>query len=410
MGEAKGYEAPLDEQPIQEFWQRVRFAFTRVESYRHAQSYVKGLLLDVERKNNWQLAEALGMDKPYRLQNFIRRGSWEEEQVLDTLLDFQGEQLGKANGDLILDETGLFKRGEHSAGVKPQYCGVTGQIDNCQVGVFLAYATTTQQVLLDRDLYLPEDWLADPARCREAGIPKGTLFLTKPQLAMKQLRRAFDHGFAPTWVLGDEVYGRDPALRSFLEAREQPYVLTCDRTTVVERKGKRQVAKLLAQKLPDKAWKPLLCGQGSKGSRWYEWAWVKLDGLVGSELRPGNGLKQCLMFRRPLGSKDPEEIRYYLVYAPLGTSLEAAVVGAGKRWAIEQCFETGKGELGLDQYEVRKYVAWYRHMTLVLVAYAWLVALQKEEENQEKEAREKWWKKNSEENVAGVHSQSLSSV
>jgi len=338
--------------------------FRRREAHETARLYVKALLSRAERKNAWGLAEAAGKPAPYCFQHLLLRARWDEEAVRDDVLAYARERLGEG-GVLIVDETGFLKKGEKSAGVARQYSGTAGRIENCQVGVFLAYQTPRGHALIDRALYLPEEWMQSRPRRQEAGVPDAVTFRTKTQLAHAMILRAFEAGLRPSWVTGDEVYGRDGELRRFLEQRHQRYVLAVAANTYVWRGFIQVKAGRVVSELKSADWTRLSAGAGSKGPRLYDWALVRVNSHTGT-------LARWLLFRRSLA--DPTDVAHYLVHAPANTSLETMVKAAGSRWPVEECFESGKGEVGLADYEVRSYTGWYRHMTLCLVAHAYLAA------------------------------------
>jgi SRSO17 transposase len=349
---------------------RLAPGFARVESRRRALAYVQGLLSPVERKNGWQLAEAAGDATPYGVQHLLGRAVWDADAVRDAVRAYAVAQLADPDAILAIDETGFVKKGAHSVGVQRQYSGTAGRIENCQVGVFLAYASPRGHAFVDRDLYLPKEWADDPARCRAAGVPAGTGFQTKPRLARAMLARALDAGVPFGWVTGDEVYGGDRRLRVWLEERGVAHVLAIKRTEplwAATARGPAQVAaaKLVAA-LADEAWVRLSAGDGAKGPRWYDWAWVPIRPLRA----PGTG--HWLLVRRSLS--DPTDLAYYVCFGPASTSLADLARVAGRRWAIEQALEEAKGEVGLDQYEVRSWAGWYRHITLAMAAHAFLAA------------------------------------
>jgi SRSO17 transposase len=265
---------------------------------------------------------------------------------------------------LVIDETGFVKKGTHSAGVQRQYSGTAGRIENCQVGVFLAYATPRGRTFLDRALYLPLSWLQDRARCERVGIPADATFMTKPQLALQMLERALDAGVPAAWVLGDEVYGDDSKVRRWLEERRQAYVLAVSNQHRIWKDMRQLKVRELLKQVPTEGWQRLSAGDGSKGPRWYDWAFER---FLGTKPR---GWQRGILFRRSL--TDPTDIAYYAVFARSKVSLQAIVHAAGARWAIEESFESAKGEVGLDQYEVRSWTGWYRHITLALWAHAFL--------------------------------------
>lgn len=344
---------------------RVGTQFTRREARDHAAAYLRGLLATVERKNGWQLAEAVGDDTPYALQHLLGRAVWDADAARDDLRAYVVEHLGDRRGVLVVDETGFLKKGTHSVGVQRQYSGTAGRIENCQVGVFLAYATPRGRTFLDRALYLPASWTDDPARCARAGVPRTTVFATKPALARQMLARALDAGVPAAWVTGDEVYGNDRRLCGALEGRRQPYVLavTCQR--LVFHDGARREVRDIAPRLPASAWHRLSAGAGAKGPRRYDWAYLRF----GRAAAP-RGFQRGILFRRSL--HDRTEVAYYTVLARAAAALPDLVAVAGARWAVEECFESAKGEVGLDQYEVRNWPGWHRHITLALWAHAFL--------------------------------------
>jgi SRSO17 transposase len=350
---------------------RIAPRFRRAEPRRRALAYLRGLLSPVERKNGWQLAEEAGEATPDGMQRLLAAADWDVDAVRDDLRAYVVEQLGDPAGVLVVDETGFLKKGIHSAGVQRQYSGTAGRTENCQLGVFLVYATAWGPTYLDRDLYLPRSWTDDRERCRAAGIPDEVGFQTKPALAQQQLQRALDGQVPCAWVTADCVYGADPTLRRWLEGRPQAYVLAIRKDTylaVAHPTGVwRESVQTLAARLPADAWQRLSAGAGSKGPRWYDWAQVPL-----AEPAPA-GWALWLLVRRSLGERP--ELAYYRVFAPAATTLAEQVRVAGTRWTVEECFETGKDEVGLDHYEVRKWGSWYRHMTLALLAHAYLAVL-----------------------------------
>jgi SRSO17 transposase len=321
------------------------------------------------RRNGWQLAEAAAEATPHGMQRLVASAAWDVDGVRDDLRAYVQQALGARDGVLIVDETGFLKKGTKSAGVQRQYSGTAGRIENCQIGVFLAYATARGHTFVDRELYIPESWIADRPRCREAGIPATVGFRTKPQLAQAMLARALAGGLTPTWVLGDEVYGNDRALRGWLEAHHQAFVLAIrsdERLWVWQHGTPRQArVRTVADTLPNAAWSTRSAGAGSKGPRTYDWALVPLA-------RIGADGHHALLVRRHLVSG---ERAYYVVFTPRRVTRDTLVHVAGRRWAIEQGFETSKQDVGLDEYEVRTYAAWYRFMTLTLYAHAFLAAM-----------------------------------
>lgn len=346
---------------VQEWVQR---HFARPETRASVESFLQGLLARVERKNSWGLSEEVGKATPYAFQHLLNGAQWDEEALRDDVLTYAREQLGEG-GILAVDETGFLKKGDKSAGVARQYTGTAGRVENCQVGVFLAYVTAKGHTLVDRELYLPEHWLEDPERCRQAGIPPDKRFATKPELARAMVQRALSAGLRPAWIVGDEVYGRDGELRRFLESYSQRYVLAVASNTYAWRGIEQVTAGRVLKEVEKQEWTRLSAGAGAKGPRWYDWARVRVNAHTGTQAR-------WFLFRKNL--LDEKDVAFYLVHAPDTTTLAAMVEAAGKRWPVEECFESAKGEVGLDDYEVRHWRAWYRHMTLCMVAHAFLTA------------------------------------
>lgn len=346
---------------------RLRRRFHRPEAATHAADYLRGLVAEVERKNGWQLAETAGYTHPRGIQRVLDRYAWDADAVRDDLRAYVLDALGDPAGVLVVDETGFPKQGQHSAGVARQYSGTLGKIGNCQVGVFLGYASSKGHVGLDRALYLPKAWTDDRARCRQAGIPDAVPFQTKPQLALALVERALDAGVPAAWVVADEVYGGDSQFRRPLEARGQAYVLAVRSNQAVSTwppygAPAQHTAAGLATAVPDEGWHRLSCGAGAQGPRLYDWAYLP----VRPALRDG-WLHALLVRRHP---ERPDERAFYLVYVPVGTALEEIIRAAGARWTIEDLFKLAKGQVGLDHYEVRSWHGWYRHITLALLALA----------------------------------------
>jgi SRSO17 transposase len=341
--------------------------FERAEPRQRAMAYLRGLLSPAERKNSWQLAEISGDATPYAFQHLLRRALWDPDAVCDELRRYVIQHLGEPEAVLVIDETGFLKKGRHSAGVARQYRGTAGKVETCQIGVFLGYASRLGQALLDRELYLPKEWTTDRERCRQAGIPEDQRFATKPQLAQQMLARAFGVGVPATWVTGDSVDGNDRRLRGWLEAQPQAYVLAISGKEYVGLDGQQRQVKTLLAALPGDGWTRLSAGDGTKGLRWYDWRWLALA----DPAEPG--WCRWLLVRRRVSA--PQELQAYVIFAPQETTLAEVVRVAGTRWTIESCFEAAKSEVGLDDYEVRSWTGWYRHMTLAMWALALLTVL-----------------------------------
>jgi SRSO17 transposase len=285
--------------------------------------------------------------------------------VRDDLRAYVVEHLGDAaSGVLIVDETGFVKKGDKSCGVGTQYTGAVGGTANAQVGVFLAYASDKGTAFIDRALYLPRAWAHDPARRAEAGVPDGLRFATKLTLAKRLLARAFAADVPARWVAGDAAYGRSHAFRRWLEARGRAYALSVPLTHAVHAEGRRQTVTKWAAELPGDAWQPHSAGLGVQGERVDAWACRPLEEAAAP------GWRHWLLVRR--WAVDPDELAFSVAYGPEGTPVEALVRVCGMRWQVEEGFAQAKGEVGLDQYEVRTWTAWHRFVTLCLLAHAYL--------------------------------------
>ena len=376
------------------FHARFAHIFGRQEPRQQAQKYVRGLLAAVERKNGWQVAEAVGDRIPDPTQRLLYRSHWEADEARDELAQYVAEVFGEEDGIGVVDETGFLKKGSHSVGVKRQYSGTAGKVENCQVGTFLSYVSSRGQTLLDRRLYLPEEWCHDPDRRARAKVPAEVVFQTKPQQAGEMLEHAWALGVPMRWVTGDEVYGDAPELRATISAAGRWYVLGVRSLTpvwlerpVVEDPGpggqgrpcsKARLVTGAPATIPvvavvaawsERRWQRLTVTEGSKGPRTYDWAAQRViesqEGLPGEEV--------WLVARRSL--TDPTDLAYFLSNAPLEIGLDRLAPVAAARASIEQCLETGKGETGLDEYEVRYWHSWHRHVTLAMMAQAWLAAV-----------------------------------
>jgi len=349
---------------LDELRERLAPRFRRPEVLQRAGRYVAGLLARIERKNGWQVAEHLGEPHPRGVQRLLDAARWDADAVRDDLREYVVEHLGDARGVLVLDETGFLKKGTKSVGVARQYSGTAGRTENCQVAVFLAYATPHGRAFLDRALYLPKTWTEDTQRCAAVGVPKTVTFAAKGALAKQMLQRAFAAGVPAAWVVGATVYGSTTDLRPWLETQQRAYVLAVATSHRVWIDARQITAHGAIARLPADAWHRLSAGDGAQGPRLYDWAWLPLDG---PRL---DGWGRWLLARRSLS--DPAEVAYYRVFAPRDTPLTEMVRAAGSRWAIEEGFECAKGEVGLDHYEVRGWAAWHRHITLALLAHAYL--------------------------------------
>jgi SRSO17 transposase len=350
---------------------RLASHFARPEPFQRALRFVQGILSTVERKNSWQLAEQAREATPYGMQRLLSQAVWDVDGVRDDIRTFALQQVGSSPVIVAIDETGFLKRGKHSAGVGKQHYGPTGDLRNCQVGVFLSLVTQAGHTLIDRELYVPADWTDDLARCQQAGIPTTVPFRTKPQLAIRMLERLKQAQVSIAWIVADSVYGANPDLRTWLETQQQPYVMAiaCDEPVVLHlpMAGVRRLeVRDVPARLSPSDWQPLSMSEGTKGPRLFDWACLPIwhqgrdDGW------------HSLLIRRTI--EPTPDLTYYLVFAPPDASLLAKVTALGARWRIEEDFENGK-DLGLDHYEVRSFVGWYRHITLVMLALAFLTSI-----------------------------------
>ncbi|WP_262287546.1 IS701 family transposase [Micromonospora sp. MA102] len=343
---------------------RIAGRFRRAEPRARVRQYLCGLAAGLQRKNGWTLAERAGEVSPDGMQRLLRWADWDVEAVRDDVRDYLIEHLGDPQGVLIVDDTGFLKKGVRSAGVARQYSGTAGRVENCQVGVFLAYRSAKGHGLIDRQVYLPAAWTDNRERCRAAGIPDDVEFATKPQIAKTMLARALDAGVPVGWVTADEAYGQVKGLRVWLEERDVGYVLATRRNDdmITTTMGTCRADELIAA-LPGQAWCRLSAGPGAHGPRDYDWARMPIRICW----RPGRG--HWLLARRSITTG---EIAYYVCYGPRRTRLIDLARIAGSRWAIEECFQQAKQEAGLDDYQVRDWRAWHAHITLAMATHAWL--------------------------------------
>ena len=350
---------------------RLAPCFARSEPYRRVLAYLQGILSNTSRKNGWQLAEHAGETRPDGMQRLLSNAVWDTNGVRDDLRSYAIEQLGSTSAILAIDETRFPKRGKKSAGVGMQYCGTTGQVENCQVGVFLSYVTPHGHTLIDRELYLPFDWIEDQDRRRAVGIPESARFQTKPELALQMVERLFQAHLPISWVVADTVYGSNLDLRMWLESHHYSYVLAvpCNEPVGFQMPTSRrreEAALVEGFVLHDQDWQRLSMSEGTKGPRLFDWA------VVPMLHRWEDDGRHWLLIRR--STADPLQKASYFVCAPPGTTLSEMVKAIGARWHIEEDFENAK-DVGLDHYEVRSFIGWYRHITLVLLATAYLTGI-----------------------------------
>jgi len=377
-----------------QFCDRFAEIFGRKEPRAQAAKYLRGLMASVPRKNSWQVAEVIGDRTPDATQRLLYQARWSADAARDRLLQYTIEVFGEEDGIGVVDETGFIKRGKHSVGVKRQYSGTAGKIENCQISTFLSYATSKGHVFLDRRLYLPEEWCNDPERREQARVPVDVIFQTKPEQAMGMLVHAWQAGVPMRWVAGDEVYGDSTALRDLIACHKRWYVLAVrtpvavwpERPQVVEpapqERGRPRTKVRLAKgapsattvkevvaSWPESRWQSLIVAEGEKGLIMYDWARQRIvesrDGLPGPDA--------WLIARRSLS--DPTDIAYYLSNASVDMPLLKLAQVASTRYTVEQCIEEAKGETGLDEYEVRYWHSWHRHITLSMMAHTWLASV-----------------------------------
>ncbi len=349
------------ESGLEDVLTRIRQLFYRTESKKHAEQYFRGLLSPIERKNGWTIAEHVGELEPKALQRLLNLSPWDADALLDLNREYAMEHLADPGGILVADPTGFAKKGTRSVGVQRQYSGTLGRIDNCQIATFLAYVSPTRdRVLLDRRLYLPEkSWMADPARCAEAGVPPEVTFRTRPAQVQEMIESARAAGVPFAWFTADEEFGQNPGLRGYLEESGIPYVMVVPKNTqFVDTEGRTVQFDALAGRLRPNAWQRRACGIGSKGFRVYDWALL-------DSVDPDHQY----MIRRSI---DDGELAFYHCYNPHHAGFGELVHVAGARWPIEECFGSGKNEVGLDHYQVRTWDAWHRHITLAMLAHTFL--------------------------------------
>jgi SRSO17 transposase len=344
---------------------RIAPRFSRAEPRQRARTFVRGILAGLGRPNGWTLARYAGDNDPNGMQRLLNAARWDVDGVRDDLRAWVVEHLGRAErGVLVAQETAFAKKGDRSVGVYRRYGEGTGRAENVQVGVFLAHTTTRGSALIDRELYLPASWTQDRERCHRAGVPDAVGYRSRAELARHMVHRALDGGVPAAWFAADEPYGDSDPLRAWLKTRDIGYVLATNRhawiTTVT---GTSAQARELARRLPPAAWRRADAGRA------HEWAVVP---MADSGPAGGRGWRGFLLLRR--SATQPQRVRYYRCRAPAGTAAAdlvrvSRVATAGRA----RMGSTGRA-LGLDQYQVRRYDAWYRYVTLCLVAGAQLGA------------------------------------
>lgn len=375
------------------FLERYAPLFGRDEAQDHAHRFVQGLLLGGDRRSVENIAEAIDGCVVRSLQKFIAQSPWSDDEVLEQLQGHVIEVLGDPDATLNVDETGFPKKGTKSVGVKRQYAGCLGRTDNCQIGVCVNYQTSTGHTLIDRRLFLPQEWAEDAARRAEAGVPESVVFRTKPELALEMVQQAVARGVPFCWVTADSVYGDSPTFVQGVRGLGKWYVVDTSadarvwltEPTVIPagtkgRRGRATTQPRVATKpervdevvarLPAKAWQRIVVAEGSQGPRIYEyaclWVWFSEEGLPSGPER--------LLVRRSLGQQ--AELKYHRSNAPAEVPLEKLAQVRGGHWSVEQSFQAAKGECGLDEYETRGWVGWHHHTALSLLAL-WFLVLQR---------------------------------
>jgi len=356
---------------------RMRALFTQERVAASANLFLDGLLGDERRKTGWMRAEAAGDPGPWRQQAILGRGRWDADGLRDIVREYVVEHLGTDDAVLVIDETGFLKQGKSSCGVARQYTGSAGKITNCQIGVFAAYVSTRGHAFIDRALYLPKSWTGNSARLAATHIPEAVVFATKPALAVQMIDRAMASGVPFSWVAADAVYGVgdvEQALRRackgyVLGVKSNHHFGSWSRTPAIG-----GMARDIAQELEPAAWQRLSAGEGTKGPRLHDWAYLELADLDADEYdETKSGLwTRGLLIRRNISDGD---LAFFTTWCPAGTDIQTLVSVEGHRWAIEDSFETTKNELGLDHNETRSWHGWHRHVSLVMLAFAMMAAI-----------------------------------
>ena len=378
------------------FHQQFAPLFGRTEARARSEQYLRGLLVQqTDRRNAENLAEAIAGATPRALQRFLTEASWSDEAVTARLQAYVGGRLGGALQVYIVDDTGFAKQGRKSVGVARQYSGTLGKVANCQVGVFLAWASEQGHALVDKALYLPREWTQDRDRCRAAGVPEEIGYRSKAELALGMLRQARQDGHWRTdWVTADAGYGEVPSFRDALDAEGWRYVVAVPSTLTVftqavqtavpawSGRGRQptreqvkagepaaQTVAMIVAQWPAAQWHMLTVAEGAQGPRTSQFAavrvWESRDGLLGRE--------SWLLVRC---NWDGSELKYHLANAPADTPLLRLAQVSALRWPVETEFQIEKGETGLDEYEVRSWLGWHHHITMALLAGAFLLSLQ----------------------------------
>jgi SRSO17 transposase len=376
--------------------------FCRSEGRKWSMKYLQGLMMPIERKNVENIAEEVDAP-PRKLQEFLSDSPWDAEGCIEEHQRFVGEMFGAPNGAMVFDDTGFPKKGDKSAGVGRQYSGTMGKTDNCQVGVFMSYASVHGHTLVDRRLYILSQWFEEAAagRRKRAGIPQDVRFKTKIELAMDMLDKAKERGHLLfQWVSGDCAYGDAHEFRKYVTEMGKWYCFEVSCGThvwadapdwkvppVMEKKRGRKpklpkpteespsavIAASLIPSIADHQWQRIFLREGDKGPREFEFARLRVFEKWNGKPGPAS----WLMIRRSLGEEE-REIKFYLSNAPETISLAEMAWAGHQRWSIEVDFSLAKGEVGLDHYELTKYRGWYHHITLSMLALTFLKSVQRQ--------------------------------
>ena len=340
--------------------------FPSISGFSNAEKYITGLLGPAERKNNWQLAALQGDKTPYALQQFIYRGKYAADDLRNILRSYISEKLGEDNGVLVVNEIGFLKQGKKSCGVKRQYNETTGHVENCQIGVFLTYASTKGHSPIDRRLYIPSDWIEDNSRCKGAGVPDSVQFKTKPEMALEMIKEATLAHVPYTWVTGNYTYVDPKDIYLWLENNEKCYVMGISGQTQVLKDSEQRTVETILESLPSEDWFEASCSIGSTEMRIYDWVFCDID-----TSKPG--WQRFLLVQR--SKTNPSTICTYICFAPTNTQVKKCIEVVGTRWTVETWLKESKSRVGLDQYEVRSYDGWYKHITFACIALTLLTVL-----------------------------------
>lgn len=359
--------------------ERIRPLFSQKRVAASAGQFLDGLLGNEQRKTGWMRAEAVGDPGPWRQQAILGRARWEADELRDIVREYALETLADEQAVLVIDETGFLKQGKASCGVARQYTGSAGKITNCQIGVFASYVSRHGHAFIDRTLYLPKEWTDDPSRLKAAHVPDKTAFATKPQTARRMIARAIAAKVPFSFVAADSVYGTGD-IETMLRKAGKGYVLGVASNHVFRSWGKEHLvggtAAKIAQDLPRNAWRRLSAGEGTKGPRLHDWAYLELADLDAGEYNStlAGEWTRGLLVRRNIANGD---LAFFSTWCPKATPMKKLVSVEGHRWAIEDSFEAAKNELGLDHNETRSWHGWHRHVSLAMLAFAMMTVIRR---------------------------------